>query len=208
MTSRNLVRLFFSTLFIGGLTAGIVGFIARWEEFKHLFSPFSAGEVLTTFFWFLGVGLIFSVISQMGFFAYLTIHRFGLGIFKTERLWNWVQIVLIAFVLFDLVYLRYIAFGKGDSIIPYIGMAVLVLVVALVVAYIKMKQTNHHAFIPSLFFMIVVTVIEWVPVLRANDEGWLFFMLVPLLVCNAYQLLILARLNEKSQKELAAKKRK
>ncbi|WP_163102778.1 KinB-signaling pathway activation protein [Peribacillus alkalitolerans] len=208
MTSRNLVRLFFSTLLLGGLTAGIVGFIARWEEFEHLFSPFSTGEVITTFLWFIGVGLIFSVISQMGFFAYLTIHRFGLGIFKTERLWNWVQLVLIAFVIFDLVYLRYIAFGNGESILPYISLAALVLIIGLVVAYVKMKQTNHHAFIPSLFFMIVVTVIEWVPVLRANDEGWLFFMLIPLLVCNAYQLLILARLNEKSQKELAAKKSK
>jgi len=54
-----------------------------------------------------------------------------------------------------------------------------------------------------LFFMVVVTVLEWVPVLKTNDEGWLYFMLFPLLVCNAYQLLVLSKLIEISQKELA-----
>ena len=54
--------------------------------------------------------------------------------------------------------------------------------------------------------MVVVTVIEWIPVLNTNDEGWLYFMLFPLLVCNAYQLMILSTLINRSQKELAGKK--
>lgn len=204
VSSRHLVRLFFTTLLLGGVSAGIIGFIARWDQFESLFNPLDMGQILMTFFWLVGVGLIFSVISQMGFFAYLTVHRFGLGIFK--GLWNSVQVVLILFVLFDLVYLRFISFGEGDSLIPYIGLASLLLVVALLVAYAKVKQTNKQAFIPAVFFMTVVTVIEWVPVLKVNDQGWLYFMLIPLLICNAYQLLVLHKINEKSAAELSRKK--
>ncbi|MGA5692475.1 KinB-signaling pathway activation protein [Cytobacillus pseudoceanisediminis] len=200
MTSRNWVKLFISTLLVGGLTTGVVGFIVRWDEFAPIFTDFDFLEILSVFFWLIGVGLIFSIISQMGFFAYLTVHRFGLGIFK--GLWNPIQIVLILFALFDLVYFRYKAFaGGGDSMLPYIGVAAFLLMVALVVAAIKAKQTNQHAFIPAVFFMVVVTAIEWVPVLRVNEESWLYLMLFPLLVCNTYQLLILHKLNEDSQKQ-------
>jgi KinB signaling pathway activation protein len=200
LTSRNWVKLFISTLLVGGLTTGVVGFIVRWDEFAPIFTDFDFLEILSVFFWLIGVGLIFSIISQMGFFAYLTVHRFGLGIFK--GLWNPIQIVLILFALFDLVYFRYKAFaGGGDSMLPYIGVAAFLLIIALVVAAIKAKQTNQHAFIPAVFFMVVVTAIEWVPVLRVNEESWLYLMLFPLLVCNTYQLLILHKLNEDSQKQ-------
>ncbi|WNS75647.1 KinB-signaling pathway activation protein [Bacillus sp. DTU_2020_1000418_1_SI_GHA_SEK_038] len=200
MTSRNWVKLFLSTLLVGGLTTGVVGFIVRWKEFESIFVPFDFLEVLSVLLWLIGVGLIFSILSQMGFFAYLTIHRFGLGIFKSRSLWNAVQVFLIFFVLFDLVYFRYTAFAKeGESIMPYIGIALFLLAVAIFVAFIKVKQTNKDAFIPAVFFMVVVTTIEWVPVLRVNEQSWVFLMIFPLLVCNAYQLLILHKLNEKSQ---------
>jgi KinB signaling pathway activation protein len=138
-------------------------------------------------------------VSQMGFFAYLTVHRFGLGIFKSPSLWNGVQIVLIVFVLFDLVYFRYKAFAKnGEGILLYIAPAILLLIVGLIVAYFKVKQTNKSAYIPALFFMIVVTIIEWVPILRPNEVSWVYLMIFPLIICNAYQLLILHKLNEES----------
>ncbi|MGM0904900.1 MAG: KinB-signaling pathway activation protein [Bacillota bacterium] len=202
MTSRNWVKLFISTLLIGGITTGITGFIVRWDEFAPFFIDFNIVEILAILFWLFGVGLIFSLLSQAGFFAYLTLHRFGLGIFKSNKLWNAVQLVLIAVVLFDLVYLRYDVFaGENESLLPYIGLALLVLIAGSVVAFLKLRQTNKTAFIPALFFMIVVTVIEWVPVLRVNEESWVYLMVFPLLVCNAYQLLMLPRLNEKSLQE-------
>lgn len=208
MTSRNLVRLFFSTLLLGGATTGIIGFFVRWEEFKPYFLNFQLMDILMALFWLVGVGLIFAVLSQMGFAAYLTIHRFGLGIFKSLKLWNSVQVLLILFVLFDLVYLRFTSFAKaGDSIVPYMALAIFVLACGLVVAYFKAKQTNKEAFIPALFFMIVVTTLEWVPVLRVNEESWVYLMLLSLLVCNAYQLLILHKLNEKSAIELQQKRK-
>jgi KinB signaling pathway activation protein len=206
VTSRNLVKLFFSTLLIGGLTTGIVGFIVRWTEFEPYFVNFQVIDIIMTLFWLAGVGLIFSIISQMGFFAYLTIHRFGLGIFKSARLWNSAQIIVILFVLFDLVYLRYTSFAKAeDSLFPYIAIAAFLLIWGLAAAYVKAKQTNKEAFTPALFFMIVVTTIEWVPVLRVNEPSWIYLMLIPLLVCNTYQLLILHKVNEKSNLEIQQK---
>jgi KinB signaling pathway activation protein len=208
VTSRNWVNLFLTTLIVGSVTTGVVGFIVRWSEFQQLLSDFDVIEFLSILLWLMGVGLIFSILSQMGFFAYLTVHRFGLGIFKSAFLWNAVQLILIAFVLFDLVYLRYNAFAEnGESVLPYLGLAMLVLIAGLVAAFIKAKQTNKEAFIPSLFFMVVVTVLEWVPVLRVNEHSWLYLMLFPLLICNAYQLLVLHRLNQKSIEERKARQR-
>nr|WP_194950020.1 KinB-signaling pathway activation protein [Anoxybacillus flavithermus] len=198
VNSRKWVQLFFSTLFVGGISTGIVGFAVKWNEYAHLFTSFEIKEILSVLVWLIGVGFIFSVISQMGFFAYLTIHRFGLGIFRSVGLWNAVQIVLIAFVLFDLVYFRYQLFAKeGESIVSYVLVALLIFLFGLVVAYVKMRETNKEAFVPALFFMVVVTVIEWFPVLRINEENWLYLMLFPLLICNAYQLLTLHRLLRK-----------
>ncbi|MCM3728625.1 KinB-signaling pathway activation protein [Neobacillus cucumis] len=202
MTSRNWVRLFMSTLLVGGITTAIVGFIIRWDEFQPYFTHFQIIDILSTLIWLIVMGFLFSMISQMGFFSYLTIHRFGLGIFKSVSLWNSVQVVLILFGLFDLVYLRYENFAKtGDSILPYFGPAFLLLAAALVVAWYKVKQTNRGAFIPALFFMIVATLVEWVPVLRENEKNWFYLMMVSLLACNAYQILVLHKLNAQSVQE-------
>ncbi len=198
VNSRKWVRLFFSTLFLGGISTIIVGFIVKWDQYALLFEKADIKEILSVAVWLLGIGFIFSVISQMGFFAYLTVHRFGLGLFRSASLWNVIQIFLTAFVLFDLVYLRYTLFvEQNESVAADISMAVAILVIGLVVAYVKRQQTNKGAFIPALFFMIVVTIVEWIPALRANDEAWLYLMLVPLLICNAYQILILHRLVKK-----------
>ncbi|MEH7274454.1 KinB-signaling pathway activation protein [Neobacillus vireti] len=202
MTSRIWVRLFMTTLLIGAITTAIAGFIINWNEYVHYFIDFKIINIVSALFWFSLWGVLYSVISQMGYFAYLTVHRFGLGIFKSVSLWNGIQVVLILFVLFDLVYLRYVTFANsGDSLLPYIGLAVLLLIPGLVTAWFKAKQTNREAFVPALFFMVVVTVIEWFPVLRVNEQSWVYLMLISLLACNAYQLLILHKLNLKSQQE-------
>jgi KinB signaling pathway activation protein len=202
VTSRNWVKLFLTTLVIGGASTAIVGFIVRWSELQPYFTEFKIGDIISATIWLIVMGFLFSVISQMGFFAYLTVHRFGLGIFKSAWLWNGVQLILTLFVLFDFVYLRYVSFAKkGDSLFPYIGLAVLILAISLLVAYLKIKQTNKGAFIPALFFMIVATIVEWVPVLRVNERSWLYLMMFALLACNAYQILILHKLNVRSEQE-------
>lgn len=195
VNSRNWVRLFMTTLFLGGSSTIFIGFILEWDKYSEFFQNFDGKEILMVSFWLLGVGFIFSVISQMGFFAYLTIHRFGLGMFRSPALWNAIQMFLIAFVLFDFVYLRSVLIANGnESLGTNIFVATVLFLFGIIVAYIKSKETNKKAFVPALFFMIVVTIIEWVPALRINDTNWLYLMVVPLLICNAYQVLILHRL--------------
>lgn len=152
----------------------------------------SANELVAAGIWLFIVGLMFSVISQMGFFAYLMIHRFGLSIFKTYRLWNLVQIILILFALFDLVYLRYIGFGGAWT--DYLLLPFMLLIVGLLTAYAKVKLTNWTAFIPTAFFITVVTTVEAVPAIVQNDPVWVTLMTTTLLVCNVYQVLVLQSL--------------
>jgi KinB signaling pathway activation protein len=195
VNSRNWVRLFMSTLLLGGISTALTGFIVRWDKYKPLLLSIDLTGILSVFILLFGVGLIFSIISQMGFFAYLTIHRFGLGIFRSISLWNSVQIILVVFVLFDLVYFRYRFFAEsGDSFFPYLLPAAAILGIGLIVAYARTTKADNQTFIPALFFMTVVTTVEWVPALQINDKNWLYLMLFPLLVCNAYQLLVLPKL--------------
>ena len=195
MNSRKWVRLFFTTLFLGGISTVFIGFVLEWDKYAKFFQNFDGKEILAISFWLIGVGFIFSVISQMGFFAYLTIHRFGLGMFRSSSLWNTVQLFFIAFVLFDFVYLRSVLIANGEvSLGNNILVAGMLFVFGAIVAYIKSKETNKKAFVPALFFMVVVTILEWVPALRINDTDWLYLMVIPLLLCNSYQLLVLHRL--------------
>ncbi|PGB02298.1 KinB signaling pathway activation protein KbaA [Bacillus toyonensis] len=201
MNSGKWVRLFLTTLFLGGVSTVIIGFVLEWDKYDKFFQNFDVKEILAVSFWLMGVGFIFSVISQMGFFAYLTIHRFGLGMFRSSSLWNVVQLFFIAFVLFDFVYLRSVLIANGEvSLGNNILVAGILFVFGAIVAYIKSKETNKKAFVPALFFMVVVTILEWVPALRINDTDWLYLMVIPLLLCNAYQLLILHRLIGRTSK--------
>jgi KinB signaling pathway activation protein len=177
---------------IGGVSSFIVGLLLRWQDID------SGASFFVMLAWLMGFGFIFSIISQMGYFAYLTIHRFGLGIFKSVQLWNWVQLLVLAFVVFDLFYLRYIAFkDEGLPLWNFILVPLALLVYGLIIAYFKVKGTNKAAFIPTLFFMVAVTTIEWIPVLKQGDPLWLWLSIVPLLACNTWQILILHRLIQK-----------
>ncbi|MED0968359.1 KinB signaling pathway activation protein KbaA [Bacillus paramycoides] len=203
MNSRKWVRLFLTTLFLGGISTVFIGFVLEWDKYAKFFQNFDGKEILAISFWLMGIGFIFSVISQMGFFAYLTIHRFGLGMFRSSSLWNTVQLFFIAFVLFDFVYLRSVLIANGEvSLGNNILVAGMLFVFGAIVAYVKSKETNKKAFVPALFFMVVVTILEWVPALRINDTDWLYLMVIPLLLCNAYQLLVLHRLIGQTSKSV------
>jgi KinB signaling pathway activation protein len=202
VTSRNWVKLFLRTLGIGGLTTAIVGFIVRWSEFQPYFVEVKIFDIFSTFIWLVGMGFLFSLVSQLGFFAYLTVHRFGLGIFKSASLWNAVQVVLILFGLYDLIDWRYEKFAHhGDSLIPYMIPALILMIAALITAWLKVRETNGQAFIPALFVMIVVTLVEWAPAIKVSDRNWFYLMFFALMACNAYQLLVLHKLNAQSELE-------
>ncbi|TFD99381.1 MULTISPECIES: KinB-signaling pathway activation protein [Jeotgalibacillus] len=203
MTIRNWIRFFVMTLLVGGVTTGVVGITVRWDELTTQLAGEDTVELISVVVWMIGVGMTFSVLSQMGYFAYLTIHQFGLGIFRSLKLWNRVQLVITAFVLFDLVYFRFDAFAdEGDSLLPYFSLAVFLLVVGIIVALLKSKQAGNKALFPStLFFMVVVTTLEWLPVLRSNENYWLITIMFTLIATNAYQMLALPKYNKRSQKD-------
>ncbi|PAV27852.1 KinB-signaling pathway activation protein [Virgibacillus profundi] len=198
MNSRKLVGFFFKTLFIGGLAGLITSFFVKAEDYSNILSPIDFMELLGLVVFFIGLGLVFAVVSQTGFFAYLFINRFGLGFFKSY--WPLVQVLLIAFVLFDLIYFPYQATKGEVSIFWYILMSAAILVYGWIIAKIKAKETQKHAFVPALFLMVVITTIEWVPGLRTEGTDYAWLMIITLLACNTYQLLALHRIN-KSGKE-------
>jgi KinB signaling pathway activation protein len=191
VTIRKWIYLFFTTLLIGGVLGLVTGLIFNWNEVI-------GGGFLNSLFgclFLFGLGCTYSVVSQMGFFAYLIVHRFGLGMFRSVSLWNAVQVLLIAFTLFDLIFFDFISLSEnGESSLGYTVFPVALLFVGLLVAYLKAKKTNKFAFIPTLFFMVVVTTLELLLAKDVEDWTWLLPLIVILLACNAWQVLILHRL--------------
>lgn len=192
MNTRKLVSLFFKTLAIGALVTIFVSFFVNSGDYGMNLNPINWFGLLGLLLWFAIYGMLYSVISQAGFFAYLFVNRFGLGLFRS--FWPTVQLLLIAFVLFDLVYFPYKATEGDVSVWWYILMSAAILAFGLVVATIKAKETHQRAFIPALFLMVVMTSIEWVPALRTEGTDFAWLMIFALLACNTYQILVLHRL--------------
>jgi KinB signaling pathway activation protein len=197
---RKWFFLFFTTLGIGAFVSLVFGL--SMERNMWNLGP---GNIFFGLLGHIGAGILFSLISQMGFFAYLTIHRFGLGLFRGKGLWSAVQLLLLGFTFFDLIYLRYTAFGQGQSLARFLILPAALLLFSIVIAYFKVKQTNARAWIPSIFFLFVITVVEWLPALKGNNSISLYYMLIPLLSCNTWQLMQLHRLTKQEKAEIKPK---
>lgn len=205
MTIRNWFKFFFNALWIGGLVTAIAGLIVRWDFFNSYLQSGETLQFLGALLWMVFLGFTMSVVAQMGFFAYLTVHQFGVNIFKSLTLWNWVQLLIIIVVLFDLIFFRFrlTAEDTGRSLL-YLLLLVALVVVSGVTAYLKAQWTKKHTLISALFFMIVVTTLEWLPALMVrsgNIDEWVTILLFPLLAVNAYQLLALPKYNTMSDED-------
>ncbi|MGD8192734.1 KinB-signaling pathway activation protein [Brevibacillus ginsengisoli] len=194
MNLRKYGWLFYTTLGIGGLGGMLAGFlVGRNELFSGTINNMLMGTLTN-----LLLGILISVLSQMGFFAYMTFNYLGLSFFgKNLSAWKSIQLFFILFAFFDMVYLRYSLGTRGDTFLPYFVEPVLLLFVSLIVMYAKVKQTNSQAAIPTLFFMFVVTILEWIPGLKQDNIYSIQFMIVPLLFCNVWQVMQLHRLTKK-----------
>lgn len=180
------------TLVVGGIACLITSFFVESHQYGINLRTFDFMELLGLVLFFITFGFVVSVISQAGFFAYLFVHQFGLGMFRSY--WSTIQVVLVLFVTFDLIYFPYRASNGEVSMWLYILMAVGLLAYGYIVARIKTKQTNKTAFVPALFLMVVLTAIEWVPGLQTEGTDYAILMIFPLLACNTYQLLVLHKL--------------
>lgn len=197
------MNFFMKTLLLGGAAGLLTSFFVKSEDYGNYLAPFDFMELIGLLIFFVGLGLVFSVISQTGFFAYLFINRLGLGLFRGY--WPTVQVLLIAFVVFDLVYFPYQATDGEVSVFWFMLMAAAILGYGWFVARIKANETNKRAFIPALFLMVVITTLEWIPGLNTEGTDYALLMIVTLLVCNTYQLLTLHRINPSKPVEASGK---
>lgn len=206
MTIRNWLKFFLNAMLIGGVVTGVLGLFIRWDDaFAKYFEASQWSEFFAAFAFMVIMGFTISVITQMGFFAYLTIHQMGVNIFRTLTLWNWVQLLIIAIVIFDLIFFRFKPNAETTGQIwLYVVLLLILIVVAVVVAIVKANITKKHTLISALFFMIVVSTLEWLPVLMVradNVDSWVTLLLFPILAVNAYQLLALPKYNAKSDED-------
>lgn len=201
--------MFIRTLFIGGVVGLLTSFIVKSADYGAILNPFDFMELVGLLLFFTGFGLVFAVVSMTGFFAYLFIHRYGQGFFRSY--WPTVQLLLIIFVIFDLIYFPYKGADGTIPLITFVLMTIYIVFVGLVVARVKVKQTNQTAFIPTLFVMIVITALEWSLVLRTSDLDYMLLTIMPLLATNAYQILILhevTKMDEAQKKKLTERREK
>lgn len=201
MNIRKWLGLFTKTLILGGIVCLVTSFIVSGGDYLD---SIKAGEWLNLIglvLWYTIYGFLFSVVSQTGFFAYMFINQFGLSLFRS--FWPTTQLLIVAFVVFDLIYFPYIGTDGEIALYIFILISFAILIYSIIIAHIKAKQTHKRAFVPSLFFMVVLTAIEWVPGLRTGEVDHATLMIITLLACNTYQLLKLHHLtaanNDKEQ---------
>lgn len=182
--------LFWTTLLIGAGGAVITGlalqFVNGRIDFKGVADFFLYPIIL------FGSGMLVSVYAQLGFFAYLILNYMSNGIFP-QKIWKYIQLVLSVLALLELIFLRTVVGGERNVISDLI-LGIVILLAAIIVSYFKVRSTNISAWIPTLFFMTAITIVEIIGVLRIGVDSATVFIVVPLIACNAFQILMLHRI--------------
>lgn len=186
---KRWLYLFWTTLVVGAAGSLIVGLLLQWTSTVELKGT---ADFLVNVGIMLGVGIMVSVYSQMGFFAYMMVNYMGTGVFS-RRTWLYVQIVLTALALLELMFFRTFVGGESRGTSDMV-LGLILLAIAVAVAYFKARMTNATAWVPTLFFMIAVTIVETVGVLKIGVDQATVWIAAPLIACNAYQILILHRI--------------
>ncbi|MEK3900727.1 KinB-signaling pathway activation protein [Paenibacillus sp. FSL R7-0179] len=189
MSLRKWFYLFWTTLLIGAGGAVIAGLALQIGnggiEFK------GTADLLLYSLILLGYGVLVSVYAQLGFFAYLILNYTGIGVFP-RKAWRYIQLVLAVLALFELMFLRTFVGGE-QSARTDLTLGVAILFTALIVSWLKIRSTNASAWVPTFFFMTAITIVEIIGVLRIGVDSATVFILVPLVACNAFQILMLHR---------------
>ncbi|AOZ93394.1 KinB-signaling pathway activation protein [Paenibacillus crassostreae] len=189
MTLRKWFKLFWQALLVGAVVSVATGIVLSFEDGGISFNGFS--DYVVYFVILFGYGVLASVYSQLGFFAYLILNYMGNGVFSKKG-WQYIQMVLTVLALLELMFFRTFVGGQAGQSSDLI-LSIVILVVAIITALYKARMTNISAWIPTLFFMIGVTIIEIVGGLKINVDNATAFIVIPLLACNAFQILILHR---------------
>ncbi|MFF2484104.1 KinB-signaling pathway activation protein [Paenibacillus sp. NPDC058071] len=200
MTIRKWFFLFWSCMAVGAVVTAVSGSIMRLTDSEFAVMGLEAAGFNALMM--LMVGLMIGAFSQMGFFAYLTLNYIALSVFRKSYLWNALQGYTTLFAVGGLGYLLY----EQRTNNWFFWVLPLVLALGSIgIAYLKIKQTNRSAFIPTLFLMFFITFIEAWPALQGETNiSAIIFMMIPLFACNAYQILMLPRLLQNAKTDSAA----
>lgn len=204
MTIRNWGKFAFWALLIGGIVNALASLIIRWDFYQPYLANGEIVEFLAAVVWNIVLGMTMSVMAQAGFFAYLTLHQVGVNIFRTLTLWNWVQMLLILIVLGDIIIFRFAPGANSASDwIVYVFLLFVLIGAAIATAIKKVKMTQKpHVLISTMFFMIVVTSLEWIIALMGRQDNidiYVALLLFPLVAVNAFQILMLPKYNAQSE---------
>ncbi|WP_284642579.1 KinB-signaling pathway activation protein [Paenibacillus silviterrae] len=193
MTLRKWFYLFWTTLVIGSIAALAAGLLLQATDQSMTLAGKEIGFNIINM---LLAGATISVLSQMGFFAYLIVRFIMMGMIRNKLTWDLIQLILVGIVLVDLVYFRYSGSTGQEGWAIFLVLPVTLVVLSWIVAARKVKITNKSAWIPTFFFLVFVTALEALPSIRLNNAASTFFMLVPLYLCNVWQILILTKIVE------------
>ncbi|MFD2672433.1 KinB-signaling pathway activation protein [Marinicrinis sediminis] len=187
MNIRKWFYLFWTTLAVGMVASVLTVFVIQITD------PNLKWNDLSVIGFSLLFGATYSALSQMGFFAYLTLNFIARGMFKPAT-WRQIQWVLIIITFVDVIVLRAWLFEDSKGWAYYAILPVVLGIISWLAAKWKSQMTNASAFTPTLFFLFAVTIVEAVPALRQNNMDSTINMMIPLMACNLWQILILHRL--------------
>lgn len=200
MNLKKWFFLFWSGMVVGGLACVITGALMAWVDPEFGFLGFKAVGFNALMMGL--VGLMIGAFSQMGFFAYLTLNYIALSVFGKKYLWNALQGYT---TLFAAIGLGYMLYEQRLNNWFFWTLPITLLLFSVVVSWFKVKQTNKTAFVPTMFLMFFITFIESWPALQGETNvSAIVFMMVPLFVCNAYQIMMMHRLVKKQTTDSAA----
>ncbi len=200
MNLKRWFFLFWSSMAVGAFVCVVTGAIMQLADPEFGFLGFKAAgfNVLMMAM----VGLMIGAFSQMGFFAYLTLNYIALSVFGKQYLWNALQGYTTVFAAIGLGYLLY---EKHLNNWFFWVLPLLLVLLSALVTQLKVKQTNKSALVPTMFLMVVITFIESWPAIKGDTNVLaIIFMIVPLFVCNAYQIMLMHRLTKKEATDSSA----
>lgn len=152
------------------------------------------------FYWFTGIieGGFLATTCLMGFWAYLTLN-FIANMTLPKRVWRWAQILLLCLVLYDMFWSRYSIDAARHptghaSYLTFFVQAAWPFAVALLAAAWKRKLSGKGSFLPTVFFLYVFSVIDWLLVIRHHTGPVVNQTGIVMVACNAYMILIFGKL--------------
>jgi len=189
LSLRKWMKLFGMTIVIGAIVT-VVGSVCI-QLFNPDFRNVEASGWLSYVLMMALIGMTFGAFAHMGFFAYMMLNYIARSIFKRPYYWVAIQGFVALFVLIEICYWTY---DTNFPSLTFLVVPLALLVGSVLVAWFKVSQTAAGAWIPTIFFMVAITVLESIPAFRTGDISSLLYQLIPLFICNGYQIMQLHKI--------------